>query len=54
MENLKWRQRAKVNWYKLGDHNRRFFHAAQRMKRKKIDCIRNDETVCHTSMEGIQ
>lgn len=36
IEDLKWRQRAKCNWYKLEDNNTKFFHACVSQRKKKI------------------
>jgi hypothetical protein len=33
-EDLKWRQRAKANWLKLGDRNTKYFHASATQRRK--------------------
>ena len=43
-EDLKWQQRAKVNWLKLGDRNTKFFHASanQRCKRNRIFSITDE------------
>lgn len=40
-EDLRWKQRVKVNWYQLGDKNTKFFHnyANQRMKHNRIHMI---------------
>ncbi|KAF5458995.1 hypothetical protein F2P56_022987 [Juglans regia] len=35
LEDLKWRQRAKCNWYNLGDKNTKFFHACASQRKKK-------------------
>ncbi|XP_042969072.1 uncharacterized protein LOC122301754 [Carya illinoinensis] len=34
-EDIRWRQRAKVNWYRLGDRNTKYFHSCANMRRKK-------------------
>jgi hypothetical protein len=33
-EDLKWRQRAKANWLKMGDRNTKFFYANANQRRK--------------------
>ena len=55
MEDIKWRQRAKRNWYTLGDKNTRFFHecANQRRKRNKIVSILDNQSVLREDEEGI-
>ncbi|XP_035543621.1 uncharacterized protein LOC118347698 [Juglans regia] len=35
MEDLKWKQRAKCNWYKYGDKNTKYFHDCANQRRKK-------------------
>jgi hypothetical protein len=35
VEELKWKQRANINWYKNGDRNTKFFHAFANHRRKK-------------------
>lgn len=35
LEDLKWRQRAKCNWYKLEEKNTKFFHACASQRNKK-------------------
>ncbi|XP_042992297.1 uncharacterized protein LOC122318763 [Carya illinoinensis] len=56
MEDLKWRQRAKVDWYKLGDRNTQFFHsyANQRRKKNSIKQIYDGQNVRHTSHTQIE
>ncbi|XP_041027017.1 uncharacterized protein LOC121267238 [Juglans microcarpa x Juglans regia] len=34
-EDLRWRQRAKTNWCKLGDRNTKYFHACAKQRKKK-------------------
>jgi hypothetical protein len=34
MEDIKWRQRAKRNWYKHGDRNTQYFHAWATQRRR--------------------
>jgi hypothetical protein len=43
-EDLKWRQRAKMDWFKFGDRNSKFFHACanQRRKANNIDHIHDE------------
>lgn len=45
MEDLHWKQRAKFNWFKNGDHNTRFFHAwtTQRKMNNFIGAIKDEE-----------
>ncbi|XP_059429232.1 uncharacterized protein LOC132163048 [Corylus avellana] len=42
-EDLKWRQRAKVEWLKNGDWNTKYFHACakQRMRRNQVTSIKD-------------
>ncbi|XP_042965938.1 uncharacterized protein LOC122299618 [Carya illinoinensis] len=56
MEDLKWRQRAKVDWYKLGDRNTQFFHscANQRRKTNSIKYIFDGQNVRHTNHTQIE
>jgi hypothetical protein len=35
MEDMKWKQRAKRNWFSQGDRNTQFFHAWANFRRKK-------------------
>jgi hypothetical protein len=35
MEDLKWKQQAKQNWFQHGDRNSKFFHACVNQRRKK-------------------
>ncbi|GLT72480.1 hypothetical protein SLA2020_444110 [Shorea laevis] len=41
MEDIKWKQRAKQNWYRQGDRNTKFFHswANHRLKINQIKSI---------------
>lgn len=44
-DDIKWRQRAKRNWYRLGDKNTKFFYACalQRRRTNKIYSIKNNQ-----------
>jgi hypothetical protein len=44
-EDIKWKQRAKQNWYKNGDRNTPFFHAWVDHRRiiNHIRCIVDEE-----------
>ncbi|XP_042942921.1 uncharacterized protein LOC122277107 [Carya illinoinensis] len=44
-KDLRWRQRAKFNWYKHGDKNTKYFHACtnQRRKRHTIKQVINEQ-----------
>lgn len=46
-EDLKWSQRAKLNWYQLGDHNTKFFSAcvSQRRKKNQINHVKDEHSV---------
>ncbi|KAF5446504.1 hypothetical protein F2P56_032128 [Juglans regia] len=57
-DDLKWKQRAKLNWYQLGDRNTKFFHscANQRRRRNAIKIIFDEEDrglSSPTEMEGV-
>lgn len=54
-EDTKWRQRAKQNWYQLGNQNIRFFHtcATQRCKRNHILHIRNQAGFVVSTLEEV-
>jgi hypothetical protein len=43
-ENLRWKQRAKINWLKYGDRNTKFYHACanQRKKSNQIYKIKDE------------
>lgn len=46
-EDLRWKQRAKLNWYKAGDRNTRFFHsyASQRRRKNRILEVRDPNDI---------
>jgi hypothetical protein len=54
-DDLFWRQRAKIFWYKDGDLNTKFFHAAATTRRKmnRIDFLTDDNGVEHRSQEDM-
>ena len=39
-EDMKWRQRAKVDWLRFGDRNTKFFHASATQRRKKNQILK--------------
>jgi hypothetical protein len=41
-EEIRWKQRAKIDWLQYGDKNTKFFHACAN-QRQKANCIR---TIC--------
>jgi hypothetical protein len=55
-EDLKWKQRAKVNWLRHRDHNTKFYHtcANQRHRTNQITKIRDEAGENWESMEDIQ
>ncbi|KAF5452149.1 hypothetical protein F2P56_027179, partial [Juglans regia] len=58
IEDLKWKQRAKLNWYQLGDRNTKFFHncANQRRRKNAIKVIHDEQNRRLSSpseMEGV-
>lgn len=54
-DDIFWRQRAKTFWYKDGDLNTKFFHAAATTRRKmnRIDFLTDDNGVEHRSLEDM-
>jgi hypothetical protein len=55
-EDLKWKQRAKVNWLRQGDRNTKFYHtyANQCRRTNQITKIRDEAGENWESMEDIQ
>lgn len=55
-EDVKWKQRAKRAWYKVGDKTTKFFHtsATQRCKHNKIQSIKNHQGVVVSSQVKIE
>ncbi|XP_042952203.1 uncharacterized protein LOC122289285 [Carya illinoinensis] len=55
-EDLKWRQRAKRNWYQFGDRNTKFFHAcaSQRRKKNQITQVIDDQNHSFTRPEEVE
>lgn len=39
-ENMKWRQRANINWYQKGDRNTKFFNACATQRRKNNSLLK--------------
>lgn len=58
MEEIYWKQRAKVHWLKEGDMNTKFFHLTtiQRRQRNKVIQIKNDDGVwlCGENLVGAE
>lgn len=55
-ENVKWKQRAKLNWIQKGDKNSKYFHtcASQRHKKNWINQIRDGRNRLWTEKEDIK
>lgn len=55
MEDIRWRQRAKRNWYAHGDRNTQYFHtwANQRRRQNYIGSIKDDDGRVWSEQEGI-
>jgi len=55
-EDMFWRQRAKTHWYRDGDLNTKFFHAAATSKKKvnKILSLETNEGICITDDGGMR
>ncbi|KAF5472200.1 hypothetical protein F2P56_008937 [Juglans regia] len=55
-EDIKWKQRAKRNWYALGDRNTKYFHACANQRRQKniIKQIEDEQGRICKDQEGIE
>ena len=55
-EDMKWRQRAKADWLRLGDRNTKFFHdsATQRRKKNQILKIKDERGTTWETPEKIK
>lgn len=51
-EDLKWRQRAKANWYTLGNKNIKYFHAYANQKRRRNKKYQVQDVYGHVVKEG--
>nr|XP_023912601.1 uncharacterized protein LOC112024185 [Quercus suber] len=54
-EEIIWRQRSKVHWYREGDRNTKFFHAraSERRKKNSISGLWNEDGIWCDSKESI-
>lgn len=55
-ENLKWKQRAKQDWYREGDRNTKFFHshATQHHEINQISMLKDAHGVLHSFDEALE
>jgi hypothetical protein len=55
-EDMIWRQRAKINWLKVGNRNTKFFRAcaSQRSRSNKISKIEDKDGILCTTQEAIE
>lgn len=55
-EDLKWEQRVKKDWYRLGDRNTKYFHAcaSQRRRTNRICSIQDSNGLVAASHEEIE
>ncbi|XP_041025383.1 uncharacterized protein LOC121265780 [Juglans microcarpa x Juglans regia] len=55
-EDIKWKQRAKRNWYAKGDRNTKYFHACANQMRQKntIKLIEDGQGRSYKDQEGIE
>lgn len=55
-EDLKWKQRAKRNWYAMGDRNPKFFHACASQRRRKnvIKKVMDEQNQVFNNQEDIE
>lgn len=55
-EDIKWKQRAKLNWYQSGDENTKFFHmcAYRRKRRNQILQVKDTQSVTKIGRKNVQ
>lgn len=55
MEDIRWKQQAKTNWYKHGDRNTQYFYAWANQQRRSnhIDAIKDQDGIVWSNQDEI-